>query len=251
MPLPTLFSLPSGDRTLAELELPLDPSALLPGASGPWEVELGFGKGRYLLRRAQEDPGRRFLGVEIVSKYQRMLARRARRRELGNLATIRGEALQLLATVLPRGFADRVHVYFPDPWPKSRHHKRRLFDPETIDLVVGLLRPGGELQFATDHPEYGDEVVGVLRGTPGFSFEIHDGPWPEGARTNWEAKFEAEGLPILRLTGRLEGAAEPHPAGRNGLLVAYRPPAREVASAESPPPEESRSLETDLSPGGD
>jgi len=94
----------------------------------------GLLQGGDLLRRAQEDPARRFLGVETASKYFRLLATRARRRRVHNLLTVRGEALYLAAAVLPAGFATALHVYFPDPWPKSRHHKRRLIDAESIDL---------------------------------------------------------------------------------------------------------------------
>lgn len=225
---PTVFSFPGfsstagGERPLAELPRPFDLDPLLPGG-GPWEVELGFGKGRYLLESALAHPERRFLGVEVVSKYYRLLERRARRRGVSNLLLVRGEALYLLSTVLPRGFAERVHVYFPDPWPKARHHKRRLFDPETVDLVLGTLRPGGELVFASDFLDYGEEVFEILAAVPGLEVERHDGPWPDGARTNYEAKFVEEGRPILRLTARLAATAEPamlHPAGTAGIVAA-------------------------------
>ena len=126
----------------------LELDELLPG--GPWEVELGFGKGRYLLRRAEESRERRFLGIEVAGKYYRLAATRAERRGLENLLLIRGEALYALSALLPSGFAEAAHVYFPDPWPKSRHQKRRLFDRETVDLVLGTLARGGRLFFATD-----------------------------------------------------------------------------------------------------
>src|SRR5436305_9968338 len=125
---PTRISLPAGDRALVDLAAPLRLDELVPGTGG-WEVEIGFGKGRYLLRRCQEDPDRRFLGIEVAGKYQRRFVERARRRGLANWIALRGEALYLLAAVLPRRFATAVHVYFPDPWPKSRHQKRRSLDP--------------------------------------------------------------------------------------------------------------------------
>jgi tRNA (guanine-N7-)-methyltransferase len=220
--LPALFALDQGETPLRGIRLPFDLDALVPG-SGAWEVELGFGKGRFLVERAGRHPERRFLGIEIASKYYRLTARRARRRGLGNVLVVRGEALYLLATVFPPAFAAAVHVYFPDPWPKSRHHKRRLFDPETVDLVVGLLAPGGELSFATDHPEYGELVAGILAGVPGLAVERLPGPWPEGARTNYEAKFMAEGREVLRLRAKLDDRpADLHPGGRCGILVAPR-----------------------------
>jgi tRNA (guanine-N7-)-methyltransferase len=224
----TLVAAPDGDRPLADLPAPLPLDELVPGG-GPWEVELGFGKGRYLLHRAQEDPARRFLGVEMASKYFRLAVDRARKRGLRNLLAIRGEAVYLAAAVLPAGFATALHVYFPDPWPKSRHHKRRLFDAESIDLVLGLLEPGGRLFFATDFLDYGAEVEAVLAGHPRLELRRHDGPWPEGPRTNYEAKYEREGRPILRLEATLRPAPSPaagapavglHPAAETAVTVA-------------------------------
>jgi tRNA (guanine-N7-)-methyltransferase len=222
--IPVQVSVARGDLGLAELAapLPLDdlvpPPAGLPGA--PWEVEIGFGKGRYLLRRCQESPDRRFLGIELVGEYQRLFVDRARRRNVSNWAALRGEAQYLAAAVLPAGFADVLHVYFPDPWPKSRHHKRRLFDPESVDLVLGLLRPGGRLNFATDFLEYGELVVELLQGYPGLRIARRERPWDDGARTNYEAKYEVEGRPILRLEGVLEVEKAPlHPLGVAGVVV--------------------------------
>lgn len=208
----------AGERGLADTPAPLPLDELVPG-DGPWEVEIGFGKGRYLVRRCQEDPGRRFLGVELATEYWRMFVDRARRRGLANWIALRGDALALISSVLPHGFASAVHVYFPDPWPKSRHHKRRLFDPETVDLVLSLLRPGGQLLFATDFLEYGGVVREILESYPGLRVARRDA-WPEGPRTNYEAKYEIEGRPILRLEATLEpGAARLHPAGALGVLV--------------------------------
>lgn len=217
---PTHISLPAGDRALAELSAPLPLAELVPG-KGPWEVEIGFGKGRYLLRRSLEDPERRFLGIEIAGKYQRLFVERARKRKAGNWMALRGDALYLLSAVLPRRFAAAVHVYFPDPWPKSRHQKRRLFDPETVDLVVGLLADDGRLLFATDFLEYGEKVYEILATYPGLAVFRRD-RWEEGPRTNYEAKYEAEGRPILRLEAYWEAqcAAPLHPRGSAAVLAA-------------------------------
>ncbi len=210
----------AGEQGLAELGVPLPVDRLLAG-DGDWEVEIGFGKGRYLVRRCEEDPDRRFLGVEVAAEYWGHFVDRARRRGLRNWVAVRGEALYLLSSVLPRGFAAAVHVYFPDPWPKSRHHKRRLFDPQTVDLVIGLVRPGGHLYFATDFLEYGEIVRGILESYPGIRVERRDRVWDEGPRTNYEAKYITEGRPILRLEVTREEAAAPlHPAGAAGVLAA-------------------------------
>ena len=220
---PLRFSLPAGDLALRDLPAVVHPEDLLPALAvgGPWEVEIGFGKGRYLLRRAVAEPENRFLGIEVVSKYQRMLSRRARRRGLPNLTVIRGEAAYLLSSGFPRAFARAVHVYFPDPWPKTRHRKRRLFHPEQIDLVLGLLEPGGALLFATDFVDYGALVQEILESHPGLLVHPHPEVWPDGARTNYEAKYIEEGRPILRLTATLvRDGVHPavHPRGLPGIV---------------------------------
>ncbi len=210
---------------MAELPQPVDLDQVVPG-TGPWEVEIGFGKGRYLLGRALADPARRFLGIEVAGKYYGILASRAARQGAKNLLAVRGEAQALLTALLPRGFAQALHVYFPDPWPKSRHHKRRLFDPESVDLVIGLLAPRGRLLFATDFLAYGELVAEILAGYPGLQLERFEGGWPEGPRTNYEAKYVEEGRPILRLVATLPAAPDPpslHPAGRFGVLSAVAP----------------------------
>jgi tRNA (guanine-N7-)-methyltransferase len=220
---PVDIAVAAGEHGLRELNAPLPLDTLVPppagGTGGEWEVEIGFGKGRYLLRRCHDSPDRRFLGIEIASEYERIFTARARRQGVANWIAMRGDALYLASAVLPAGFAAALHIYFPDPWPKSRHHKRRLFEPETVDLVLGLLRPGGRLFFATDFLEYGELVADLLAGYPGLCIERRDHPWDEGARTNYEAKYEVEGRPILRLEGVLEGAARIHPLGMEGVLV--------------------------------
>jgi len=228
---PALVAVAAADLTLADLPSPLPLAALVPGPAGaegagapsgsPWEVEIGFGKGRYLLSRCLASPERRFLGLEVASEYHRRFVGRARRRGLANWAALRGDALYLAAAVLPAGFAAAVHVYFPDPWPKSRHQKRRLFDPETVDLVLGLLQPGGRLCFATDFLAYGERVAELLAGSPGLAVERR-GAWEEGPRTNYEAKYEAAGRPILRLEATLTGPPALHPQGAAAVLGPLR-----------------------------
>lgn len=221
----TILATGAGDLGLAEVAVPLELEALATG-SGPWEVEIGFGKGRYLLQRAQAEPESRFLGIEIANKYHRILVTRARKRGLGNLLAVRADAPYLMSAVLPREFARAVHVYFPDPWPKARHHKRRLFDPENLDLLLGLLRPDGRLWLATDFLDYGELVVEMLERMPGVEVERLPGLWPEGPRTNYEAKYEREGRPIVRLGVRLRQGADRgalHPDGELGITCAWAP----------------------------
>ena len=200
MRLVPIYTLGNHQGPLLDCPMPLNLDSLLDG--GPWEVELGYGKGKFLLQQALAHPERRFLGVEVVSKYQKLLSKRAQSWGAGNLINIRGEALYLLSTVLPR----------------------RLFDPETVDLVLGVLKPGAELCFATDFLDYGELVMEILDGFPGLTVEPVLEPWPDGARTNYEAKYMEEGRPIIRCVARLSAQTDHqtvHPAGALGILSAW------------------------------
>ena len=219
-----------GEQIFAALGSPIALESLVPG-NGDWELEIGFGKGRYLVARATAEPARRFLGIEVAGEYYREVARRIARRGLANVALLRGEAQYLLATALPPAFAAAVHVYFPDPWPKAHHHRRRLFSPASLDLVLRPLAAGGELWFATDHLDYGAEVEAVLAAYPDLAVERLAGGWPEGPRTHYEAKYVVEGRPILRLHGVLRRAPRPHPEGRVEMAVAVSAP---VATGSEP-----------------
>lgn len=188
------------------------------------EIEIGFGTGMYLMARAAREPEVRFLGIEWAPEYYELVRDRARQQGLDNLFLIRGEALYVIATHLPPACADALHIYFPDPWPKTKHRRRRLLDPSRVDLVLSLLKPGAYCEFATDHADYGRKVEKLLREHPGLSVESQDEPWPDGARTNYEAKYLVEGRPIRRLRIRLnpEGPGPVlHPAGRSGIVAAW------------------------------
>lgn len=210
---------------------------------GEWELEIGFGKGRYLLRRAENEPHRRFAGIEIAGEYFALAARRLSRRKIANLLLLEGDAAFFATAHLPRRRFAAVHVYFPDPWPKLRHRKRRLFAPDSVDLIAGLVAPGGRLWFATDFLEYGGAVEQLLATYPGARVVRHERPWPDGARTNYEAKYLAEGRPILRLEVEFGAATPPHPDGRSELLVGPR------AGGATQAEEESRPVASDLHPG--
>ncbi len=189
-----LAQLDGGPRALAELSsssaLDRERSLGGPCRRGRLEIEIGFGKGRYLLARAAAEPDTTFLGIESAALYWAETTRRAERRGLGNLITLCGDALYLLAARLERESADAVHVYFPDPWPKTRHHRRRLLDPSTVDLVVGVLAPGAALYFATDHADYGAAVLRGARPLSSGRGRARGRPWPDGARTHYETKYE-------------------------------------------------------------
>ena len=192
-------ALPGGEVELADAPLPLPPWP----RERPFEVEIGCGKGRYLLARAAAEPERGFIGIESAVEYYGFVSRRARRLGLDNLIALCGEAVYLISTCFVHGRAEAVHVYFPDPWPKSRHRRRRLMDVANLDVVLGLLRPGGKLFFATDHEEYGVATSELLLSHSALSVEVLSGPWSEGPRTNYEIKYERQGRPIRRLIATL------------------------------------------------
>ncbi len=236
--LPVRIAVAGREQLLAELDFPLELPALLAPAAAPvcdWEVEIGFGKGRFLLEQAQAHPACGFLGIEVASKYYRHVRDRAARDHLDNLVLLRGEALYLLAAVLPGCFARSVHVYFPDPWPKSRHHERRLFDPESLDLLLRLLKPGGVLNFATDYLDYAKLVGELLRAHPALKVETAADLWGGRARTHYEDKYHREGREILRLEARVASCESLfHPLGGRGVVSATaRPPEPPEPEAES------------------
>lgn len=222
--LPVRICAAGRENLLAELDLPLQPTELLQARHPKaWEVELGFGKGRYLLGRARAESSCGFVGIEVASKYYRRVRDRARRDGLDNLILLRGEARYLLSAVMPAAFARWVHVYFPDPWPKSRHQERRLLDPESLDLLLRLLQTGGRLSFATDDRVYGDTVSRLVAGHPALRLEHVEAVAP---RTHYEDKYLREGREIVRVEARLVTGKELfHPLAASSIAAATAPPA--------------------------
>ena len=212
----------AGVEPFADLGAPEALDRHVPGG-GAWEIELGFGKARFLLARAAAEPARRFLGIEAAGEYFRLAAARLQRRGLANVALLQGEALALLATAVPPGFAEAVHVYFPDPWPKSRHAQRRLLQPESLDVLLRVLVPGGRLLVATDHSAYAAQTESLLEGCAALSVRRFDAGWPGGPRTNYEAKYVALGRPIARFEAVLAGRLAPMPERLEALAVAFGP----------------------------
>lgn len=161
----------------------------------PVEVEIGIGKGRFLIDSAQRRSGVNFVGVEWAMKYLRMAHARCVRRALKNVRFVRADAREFVEFFIPARSVQAYHIYFPDPWPKKRHHKRRLFNPEFLAEVERTLIPGGHLWLATDFSEYFDVMLEVLDG----SRRLHpvEVEW-DGAKTNYEEKYIAAGKPIYR-----------------------------------------------------
>ncbi len=168
---------------------------------GPFEIEIGCGKGGFLLHRAQAHPELRLLGLEWANKYFKYCTDRMARWGLNNVRVMRTDAKYFVTHHLPAGSVDVLHVYHPDPWPKKRHHKRRLFQPDFLSAVVRVLKPGGLCLIQSDHLEYFQIIQQLLGSVAGMSevpWEEHVQNGPEWAGTNFEVKYARQGRTILR-----------------------------------------------------
>ena len=148
-------------RVFDELPDPWDPKAVF-GRRGPLEVEVGSGKGLFLRTAAAARPEVDFLGVEIAGKYARFAAAGLAKRALHNAVVLHGDAARLFDALLPDHALAAVHVYFPDPWWKKRHKKRRVMRPSFVHDIQRTLLPGGRLHFWTDVEEYFETTLALL-----------------------------------------------------------------------------------------
>ena len=179
----------------------IDPAALF-GSPGPFELEIGFGKGGFLLNRARAHPEVRLLGIEWANKYYRSCADRMVRWKVENVRVMRADAKVLVIAHLPPDCLSVLHVYHPDPWPKKRHHKRRLIQKDFVEAAVRSLMHGGRWLVQTDHAEYFEQIAELLGGHE----SLRKVPWgqdgygsdPEWSGTNFEVKYLKEGRRIYR-----------------------------------------------------
>jgi tRNA (guanine-N7-)-methyltransferase len=174
---------------------PLDLVALF-GRAAPTEIEIGTGKGRFLLNEAERHPERNYLGLELQAEYTRIARARAAKRGLTNVRVERADGKAFVAARLGEASIARLHVFFPDPWPKKRHHKRRLFDAAFAAAAARALEPGGLLRVASDHEGYFAAILATLSAEPALE-RVPDselGEWL--CDTNYEAKFLETGRAI-------------------------------------------------------
>lgn len=170
--------------------------------ANPVEIEVGFGKGLFLLNAASSRPQCNFFGIEIIRKYQLYTATRLAIRQFKNVKVACANAKELLETrVLERSVA-AVHVYFPDPWWKTRHHKRRLFTHEFATVVSRVLCTGAFFHIASDVEDYFKTMIAIVKDLKSFEAIAPPGP-TRGEHdldylTNFERKFRKEGRPIFR-----------------------------------------------------
>lgn len=165
------------------------------GVERPVELEIGIGKGRFLMHAAAQRPDISFVGVEWAGKYLRIALSRSQRRGLQNIRLAKADAREFLEFFVPSSSLAAIYVLFPDPWPKKRHHKRRLVNAGFLAEVERALAPGGRLWLATDHEEYFTVMEEALAQRD--ALQPVDAGWT-GAPTNYEDKFVARGKPIYR-----------------------------------------------------
>ncbi len=144
---------------------PLDPFKAF-GRQAPLVLEIGFGMGETTAAIAQANPDINYLGVEVYPAGVGALLRRIEEHSLNNIRIIQHDAIEVLNHMLVPDSLDAVHVFFPDPWPKARHHKRRLIRPDLVSLIASRLRAGASLHCATDWAHYALQMLSVLSASP-------------------------------------------------------------------------------------
>jgi tRNA (guanine-N7-)-methyltransferase len=166
------------------------------GRDAPRVLEIGFGMGDSTAPMAAADPGRDYLAVEVHTPGIGNLLALVGELGLSNVRVAHGDAMELVRRLAPATL-DAVHVFFPDPWPKARHHKRRLIQPGNVVLLRQLLRPGGMLQCATDWPGYASAMSATLEADPGL--RRADGALVPRPMTKFERRGAQAGRPIVDL----------------------------------------------------
>jgi len=164
------------------------------GRHAPVVVEVGSGMGETTARIAAGNPATDYLAIEVHAPGVGSLLKQVEEAGLTNVRVVRHDAVEVLRDMVAPGSLAGIHVFFPDPWPKKRHHKRRLLQPDFVALAASRLAPGGVLHVATDWQEYADHVLAVLSATPGLE-NTADGFAPRPAARP-ETKFEKRGIKL-------------------------------------------------------
>lgn len=193
------YGLDEGDETLDfEAEF---------GNRNPVVMEIGFGNGGATWRMAQQEPEKNFLGIEVHRPGVGHLLMMLKRHELNNVRVACTDAVELLQRRVADAALDGVRIYFPDPWPKKRHHKRRIVQQSFIELLARRLRPGGILHLATDWAPYAEWMVDVMSRCPAFENTAGTGnfcPRPDWRpATKYERRGERLGHDVFDLVYRL------------------------------------------------
>ena len=161
------------------------------GRAAPKFLEIGFGMGETTADIAAAHPQNDYLGIEVHTPGVGGLLKEIAQRELTNLRIIQHDAVEVLRDMIPLSALSGVHIFFPDPWPKKRHHKRRLIQPPLVGLLAARLLPGGTLHCATDWEEYAQQMLAVLGAEPLLENTAAD--FALRPETRPQTKFESRG----------------------------------------------------------
>jgi tRNA (guanine-N7-)-methyltransferase len=202
----TLKEYPSVSLEIEDIDRRIDFVKIF-GRRGPVHIEIGSGKGTFLLKQAGTQPDDNFLGIEWARKYYRYAVDRIGRWGVKNVRIIRTDAAAFLADFIPDNSVDFFHVYFPDPWPKKRHHKRRFICPANLEHLIRCLKTGGQLRIATDHADYFEVIQELINNQKQRLEEIQFLPTAgadtgEWVGTNFERKYIKDQRPIYTLAAR-------------------------------------------------
>jgi tRNA (guanine-N7-)-methyltransferase len=159
----------------------------------PVVLEIGFGNGEQLHHAAASDPGRDYLGIEVHRPGVGRLLNAVGKDGLTNVRVYAHDAVEVLKHEIPDGSLEEVRIYFPDPWPKKRHHKRRLIQPELVALLAAKLRRGGLLHLATDWQDYAEHMLAVLEGTTALANTCGPGQYAPCPAWRRDTHFERRG----------------------------------------------------------
>ncbi len=176
------------------------------------EVEIGCGKGLYLVEAARQRPDSDLLGVERAGKWFRRAVLRVHRSGLPNVRLVQADAFDFLARWVAPGSVAAIHVYFPDPWPKQRHGKRRMLQPLLYGLAARALSPTGRLYVASDVEPYFRTAQAEIPATGLFQPEAWPADAPDRLPTNFAVKYAREGRPLHYARFARRPAMEPLPS---------------------------------------
>jgi tRNA (guanine-N7-)-methyltransferase len=204
-------------KTLDGLPYPWDTRALF-RRTAPLEVEVGTGKGLFITTVSSERPERNFLGLEISGKYARFAAAKLAKRALTNARIVHGDAQRLFRVWLPDASVAAVHVYFPDPWWKKRHKRRRVFQQQFVRDVERVLVPGGPLHFWTDVEEYFQTTLALIAASTHlagpFDVSQRSATGDLDYRTHFERRMRLHGEPVYRAEYRKGPDGGQHPCSQ-------------------------------------
>lgn len=161
--------------------------------TAPITLEIGFGMGQHLLAQAQKHPYQNFLGIDVYRPGIAALLLGINRLKLSNLKIIHADAVEAIASSIPNHSLHTIQIFFPDPWPKKRHHKRRLIQLEFTTLLQKKLVPNGQLQLATDWQDYAEQMLLVLENTPGLKNNAGKNKFSPKLPQRYPTKFEQRG----------------------------------------------------------